>query len=143
MEESEAQFIKESNKFKLKKEELVDEIKLLKESIKKANIEESIQKKILANSNKLVKDKEAHNLHQKLENSLQTSKNLKENTRELKKDKTSSDKSLKSAEKIFKVTEDKLNEKIVILERKNCLAARVEYYNFLFNPSKQQFCYHI
>ena len=126
MEESEAHFIKESNKFKLKKEELVDEIKLLNESIKKANIEESIQKKILANSNKLVKvkDKEAHNLHQKLENSLQTSKNLKENTRELKKDKTSSDKSLKSAEKIFKVTEDKLNEKIVILENKAFVRTR-------------------
>ena len=42
LEESEAQFIKISNKFKLKKEELVDEIKLLNESIKKANIEESI-----------------------------------------------------------------------------------------------------
>ena len=71
-----------------------------------------------------LKDKEAHNLHQKLENSRQTSKNLKENTRELKKDKTSSDKSLKSAEKIFKVTEDKLNEKIVILENKAFVRTR-------------------
>ena len=81
-----------------------------------------------------VKDKEAHNLHQKLENSLQTSKNLKENIRELKKDKTSSDKSLKSAEKIFKVTEDKLNEKIVILEKK--LALQPELNTTIFSSNQ-------
>ena len=90
----------------------------------------------MADSNKLVKlkDKEAHNLHQKLENSLQTSKNLKENIRELKKDKTSSDKSLKLAEKIFKVTEDKLNEKIVILEKK--LALQPELNTTIFSSTQ-------
>ena len=119
LEQSEDQFMKEANKFKIKRDELADEIKLLKESLKRAHAEESNQKKSLADMNKLVKlkDKENYNLQQRLDNSLETTKRFKENLSELKKDKSTSEKSLRTLEKKTNATKEKLDEKIKTLEQ--------------------------
>jgi hypothetical protein len=61
LESCEADFIIESNKFNKSKEQLVDEIKLLKESLKKSKGEEEEMKKNHSEARKLVNSTEKEN----------------------------------------------------------------------------------
>ena len=58
---SEEEFIKEANKFKGKREEMADEIKLLKKTISNFHAEESLQQKALKEVRKALKTKEKEN----------------------------------------------------------------------------------
>ena len=94
----ESDLLNESKTFKAKKDKLSDEIKLLQESIKKSNVEKTEKTKALIEANKIVKskDKENYNHTKRIENFLETTKNLKETITELKKDKTKLEKAAKA-----------------------------------------------
>ena len=116
----EANFFKESNNLKQSKDVLKDEIKMLKESIKKGNIEHDNLKKNLSEGNKNVKfyEKENYNLQKRIENFTETIKHLKDNIAVTKKEKNSADKQLKMLETKIKTKKEKSDEKIVKLELK-------------------------
>ena len=107
-------------------DQLQDENKLLRESIKKSNAEESDLKRKLCDLNKIVKatEKEKYNLQKRVENFLDTTKNLKENIADLKKEQKSADKSAKILEKKNSKEKEKFNEKIRNLELKISEQAR-------------------
>lgn len=118
LERCEADLIQESNKFKISKEQLMDENKLLKDSIKKNKVEEEGLKKNLSEAKKVVKstEKENYNLQKRVDNFLETTKNFKENIKELKKEKTTAEKSVKVTEKKRMADKEKFEEKIRKLE---------------------------
>ena len=87
----EADVVKHCNKLKAGKEEQAEEIKLLKESIKKSSDEIKHLNKSLSDRNKSLKlkEKENYNLHQNLENMQEKNKVLKDAKNKLKVDQKS------------------------------------------------------
>ena len=80
LEKAEREYFKLSSDSKLKSEENKSEMKLLKDSIKKSDSEAKEDTKALKEVKKLVKtkEKENYNLQQRLYNSLETIKKLKD-----------------------------------------------------------------
>ena len=115
LEKAEADFYKQSNKFKEAKEETSSEIKLLKESITKSNEEIKNHKKSLCDVNKIIKIKEKENytLQQNLENYQEKNKALKDSNSNLKKDKQKSEKSNKKLTEALKVKKESVSHSIL------------------------------
>ena len=88
---AEQEFFNLSSGHKLKSDEMIQEIKFLKDSFKTSNEEAKDHKKVIAESKKMLKtrEKENHNLEQRLENSLDTNKILKQENMQVKKKKRS------------------------------------------------------
>ena len=78
---SETELYRESNSFKMQREKLKDENKLLKESISKSHSEEFKQNRAFNDVSKAikVKEKEIHNLQNRLDNFFDTNRKLKDN----------------------------------------------------------------
>ena len=82
---------------------------MLKDSIKKRNMEQETQKKHLSESNKQIKltEKENYNLQKRIDNFADTMKNLKDNIKELKRDKLAADKTVQVLEKKLRTSKEK------------------------------------
>ena len=89
-----------------------EEIKLLKDVMKKSNDELQTNKKEMNQLNKLVKakEKEKYNLETKVENQTETIKSLKETCNSLKTERRKVEKELKSSRKKFENTKDAVKE---------------------------------
>ena len=116
LENSEASLVTESNRFSSCKQEFKDEIKLLKDSIKRSKGEESRKSNELSEINKIVKakEKENYNLNKRIDNFLETTRKLRENIGELKKHKTGADKNVKIIEKKLNAEKEKWERKVKI-----------------------------
>ena len=110
----EADLFKESKIFKQSKDVLNDEIKMLKDSIKKRNVEHEHLKENFSESNKQIQltEKDNNNLQRRIDNFTETTKNLKENIKKLKKEKVAAEKTSKLSEKKMKAREEKFEGKI-------------------------------
>ena len=91
IENAEAELFQEISKFKYKKDDFIDEIKLLKQSIKNSNMDNLKQNKEILELKKLVKlkEKETNKANQKIDNFFETNRKLKEDVSKLKKRKES------------------------------------------------------
>ena len=118
VEKAECDLYKEAKSFKNRNDALLNEIKLLKESIKKSRDIESDQKADLMEEKKNLKakEKEVHNLQKKLEISSSKLQTLNEKYSSLKSEKNLSDKNIKILEKKFKNDKEKFEKKLQSLE---------------------------
>ena len=96
------------------------EIRTLKQELKKCQHDEKDHLKDVTELNKLVrlKDKEIHNLQKRLDNFVDTTKNLKEKSKELLDEKKASEKHVKDIENKFGKEKKRPETKVDILEKR-------------------------
>ena len=109
--QTESKFINECNKLKVKKEEFSEEIKILRESLKKCQAETCEKNKFIGELKKAakVKDSELYNLEKMCDIANDTIKQLKDKAAELNKDQSQLARSVK-------IGKEKLEQKVKALE---------------------------
>ena len=115
LEMAEAELYKQANKFKVGKDELSSEIKLLKENIKKSNDESKINKKSLLDVNRMIKTKEDENyaLRKNLEGFQEKNKALKDANNQIKVENKKAEKANKKFSESLKSLKDSVSQSTV------------------------------
>ena len=118
--ETESEFVKESNKLKAKREEFSEEIKIVRESLKKSLSEASEKNKVISELKKCVKDKdkEIYNVEKNCNIAKDTNKQLKDKIADLKRDQGEASRTIKNSVKQGKLDKEKLEQKVKALEKK-------------------------
>ena len=117
---TEREFVNESNKLKSKREEFLEEVKILRESLTKSQNEASDKNKVISELKKSIKakDKEIYNIEKNVNIATDTNKQLRDKITELKRDQSAAAKTLKNAVKQGSIEKEKIEQKVKSLEKK-------------------------